>query len=328
MKNLKLAFVLLAYSAGAQALSMGGYKVNLDPRKPPVEGPKGTPKLPPAVPSSTPTPTGNPAQDLKNLGKAVKQEGEKKLEGARQVGRDINNGVDHFFKEVDHWAKKNADKLAVVGRAKACTQSFCYSEIYRDQQLKKARADAQAKKDKLLREARAKAEQDGRDGNLDSLRSLRKTMVEHLTEAKALSVSYESDIQSLRGLQAKLETEAECRQTLLAMGGQIIAPTASVADLVERMSQLLRQPNVEAMAQLEADIEARAAQLGIDFQAMNNEITKAISGDDLSVMIGQVNNGLVERVQLQANVEADIIETQSQIKVIDESIKKLEPKGA
>jgi hypothetical protein len=248
----------------------------------------------------------------------------------KQAEKDLHavtHGIDHFFKEIDHVAKKHGKELAIKGRITACSQTACLSEIYRDYELKKARAEAQKQKEEMLRNARAQLEDDLKSGHLSSLKQMRQSLSDQLAEANELDREYEADIRMLQSYFEVLIGERQNRASLRKMGRPLPAATVNVADLVQQTSALLNaSPNSEAMEKLEALIAARAQQIGVDITALNAEILKSISDADLDNLIQKVDADAKNKVELQAQLFADTAELQAQFDIADANIKKIETK--
>lgn len=313
------------------SVSVGSTTVPVGPAiSPPSGGHPGSVKIP--VPGggsvSVPVPTGDPVKDSKKAAETAGQVLAPVAKGIDNGVHDLTHGIDHFFKEIDHLAKKHGKELGIKGRITTCTQTMCLSEVYRDYELKKARAEAQAQKEEMLRNARAQMEKDEKENNLDSLKKSSQSLSEQLARAKEMNDEYDADIKMFQSFLGNLVAEAQNRASLRKMGRPLPVPAANVVDLVQQMSTLLNAPpDSEAMAQLGDQIAARAQQLGIDVVAMNDEIMKSISDADLQNMMSKVDQDLKTKVELQAALTVNTAELQSQLDITNAAVKKHEASG-
>lgn len=246
---------------------------------------------------------------------------------AKDTSNAISKGIDNLIKGIDNTMKRNGKELAMFGRADACLKTLCLSEVYRDQQIKKARAEAAQQVEEALKSSRAQMEKEIRDKNTTGLKERRKNLVENLAKGKELSTEYEKGTQMLQAYLGVLESEVVLRENFLALKRPIARPKNHAPELAQQMSVIINNPTVEAMEQMNYQIAVRAKQLGVSIEELQFEIIRSISDKDLRTAIVQVSAGLKNKIGLQSQHTVLMLEMQSQYEAIDAAIKKIEGLG-
>jgi len=246
---------------------------------------------------------------------------------AINASQAISKGFDNLLKGIDNTMKRNGKELAVFGRVNTCLKTMCLSEVYRDQQIKKARAESEQQIQEALKNSRAQMEKEIRDKNTAGLKERRQDLAENLEKGKILNAEYEKGTQMLQAYLGVLESEVVLRENLRALKRPLARPNNLAPELAQQLSIVINNPSVEAMEQMNYQITVRALQLRVSIENLHFEIVRSISDKDLQTAIAQANAGLKTKIEAQSKHMALMLEMQSQYDVVDAAIKKFEGSG-
>lgn len=198
-------------------------------------------------------------------------------------------------RHIDKMIRRNSATLSFAGRAFACAHTMCATEVYIEQKKREALAEADRNLREFYEQIRSDAEMAQKAETLQTLNSelrliekrieARNSLNDHLKESNiVLDELADMMLRDLEEIARHGSNDSEAPE-----------PAPEVAQLEKELLGLSSSPTAQQVAQFDANVKAKAAELNISIDDVYTLLVRHISPETKLKLAEQLKNQTHER---------------------------------